>query len=306
MNAAVNEENDGYPGSKLKPETRVKFELFPESGPAVGNCTIAANSLVVVGPGVATTAPTGCDITIASVTEAATYEVRMSLIDATPEVYYESLGGTGSVNVDIAAPGHSSAGVWFYDPTVDATTAAAQNRKINIGLTASYVDLKKRSGARGNLVMVWRANIDLSMISPLFPAGAYDYNIIVKATSTTAAGSSLYLQECDSTTPKCWFAFGGKANVKAINRQTGAATDLGTLLGGGTSFQVDGRDASEPGSTPGAGPDGIAIRVWGAGGNIVVFDGNMASPNYEGDKDSTPANSRQQIAIDGGNVQVHK
>jgi hypothetical protein len=254
---------------------------------------------------VATTAPTGCDITI-TVTEAATYEVRMSLIDAGPDVFYESSGGTGSVNVDIAAPGHSSAGAWFYDPTVDVTTAAAQNRKVNIGLTASYVDLKKRTGARGNLVMVWRGEIDLSMISPLFPAGAFDYNIIVKATSTTAAGSSLYLQECDSTTPKCWFAFGGKANVKAINRQTGVATDLGTLLGGGTSFQVDGRDASEPGSTPGAGPDGIAIRVWGAGGNIVVFDGIMASPNYEGDKDSTPANSRQQIAIDGGNVQVHK
>jgi len=104
----------------------------------------------------------------------------------------------------------------------------------------------------------------------------------------------------------CWFAFGGKARVTAVNRNTGAVTNLGDLLGGGATFQIDGRDSAEPGSSPGAGPDGFAIRVWTNSGNMIVFDGNTVSPNYEGDKDNTSANSRIQIPIVGGNVQVHK
>jgi len=304
MNAAVNEAADGSLGSKLYPETKVHFELYGDGGPSVGSCDAPVSN---VGPGVGTTAPTGCTIDV-TVTLPTTYEVRMTLVDDTPGVYYELPTGvsyfTGGATVDIAVAGTSTGGVWFYEPTVPADLADAQKRKVNIGFTASYVDLKKKTGARGNMVAVWRTNSDLSTISPQFPSGIADYNIIVKSTSTTAAGSSMYLQECVPTT-QCYVSFAGKATVKAVNRSTGATYNLGDLLGGGAQFQVDGLDAGEPGST-GPGPDTFAIRVWAAGGNIIVFDGLMGSPSYDGDKDNNGSSSRKQILINGGNVQVHK
>ena len=43
-----------------------------------------------------------------------------------------------------------------------------------------------------------------------------------------------------------------------MNRMTGIAYSLG----GNYNFQVDVTDYGEPGSSPGAGPDKYAIRVW--------------------------------------------
>jgi hypothetical protein len=291
MGAAVNEETDGYPGSLLTTQVQVMFELF--DGPnSVGSCSANVSAL---GPGMGTTG-SGCNITV-SIAAAVAFEVRMTVIDAAPS-YYEG-DGTGSTAVDVATPGTSTGGLWFKDPTAGVSSPG----KVNVGFVATYTDTKKKTGARGNMVAVWRTNSDLSLINSLFPSGVYDYNIIVKSTSTTAAGSSLYLQECVLT--QCYASFGGKATVKAVNRSTGASYNLGDLLGGNAQFQIDGLDAGEPGST-GPGPDSFAIRVWAAGGNIIVFDGNMTSPTYDGDKDTDTNLSRKQILTNGGNVQVHK
>jgi hypothetical protein len=69
-----------------------------------------------------------------------------------------------------------------------------------------------------------------------------------------------------------------------VNRTTGVATSLG----GNYQFQVDVTDNSEPGSSPGAGPDTYAIKVW-----------NSTTPVYY--QLATP--TAQQL-IDGGNIQV--
>jgi hypothetical protein len=91
-------------------------------------------------------------------------------------------------------------------------------------------------------------------------------------------------QSCNSATPKvCKATFTGKSNITAVNRTTGVAYSLG----GNRSFQVDVTDASEPGSSPGAGPDAYAIRVWDSSGTYYQF--------------GTPA---AQIPLSGGNIQV--
>jgi hypothetical protein len=68
-----------------------------------------------------------------------------------------------------------------------------------------------------------------------------------------------------------------------VSRTTGIAFSLG----GNNSFQVDVTDNSEPGSSPGAGPDTYAIRIWNSAGTYY----QLASP-------------KTQQAINGGNVQV--
>jgi hypothetical protein len=94
-------------------------------------------------------------------------------------------------------------------------------------------------------------------------------------------------QNCTTTTPKvCTASFSGKNNITAVNRTTGVAYSLG----GNYNFQVDVTDASEPGSSPGAGPDKYTIRVWdNTTGTYYQF------PNV------APAT---QTPIAGGNIQV--
>ncbi len=66
-------------------------------------------------------------------------------------------------------------------------------------------------------------------------------------------------QSCTTTSPKIRKAmFSGRNNITAVNRATGVATSLG----GNYQFRVDVTDNSEPGSSPGAGPDTYAIKVW--------------------------------------------
>ena len=176
---------------------------------------------------------------------------------------------------------------------------------------ASITSGKKKVGVRGNATIVWRVALAAANSIGL-PEG--DYNIIVKSTSTTAANTSQYSQECSGTNPKtsiCHFTFTGKATAKAINRTTSTNYNLADApyLGSSIQFQMDGTDAGEPGSSPGVGPDAFALKVWGGSKNLVVFDGKITgldALSYEGDKDSLTARSYQQILINGGNVQVHK
>jgi hypothetical protein len=299
VSAAVLEETDGYPGTLLNPQTKVKFELF-DGSTSMGTCTAPVIAAATLGTGTAscTTAPT-----MSGITNPVTLSVVMTLIDDPTPIYYEG-NGEGSVTVQIAQPGFSSVGAWFYDPIGGG--------RINTGVTATYNDLKKKIGARGNAVIILRRTMNLRDLAPTLPDATADYNIIIKSTATTAAGSSQYIQQCTGTnnTAPCYFTFAGKATIKAVNRNTGASYNIGDAMGGNGQFQVDGADFAEPGSTqPDGGPDTFAFRAWAALGDIFEIDGKMANPveinTYEGDLDTiTSANSRQQIPIRGGNVQV--
>ena len=101
--------------------------------------------------------------------------------------------------------------------------------------------------------------------------------------SFCAAGGGYLTQ---STPVVCTASFAGKSTITAVDRLTGIAYSLG----GNNQFQVDVTDAAEPGSSPGAGPDKYAIRVW-----------NSSNANYY-----TLGTSTNQIALNGGNIQVHR
>ena len=83
---------------------------------------------------------------------------------------------------------------------------------------------------------------------------------------------------------RCKATFTGKSNITAVNRATGVAFSLG----GNYQFQVDVTDNSEPGSSPGAGPDSYAIRVWDTSTGTYY---QLGTPTA-------------QLPIDGGNIQV--
>jgi hypothetical protein len=111
------------------------------------------------------------------------------------------------------------------------------------------------------------------------PAGVYNW--IIKSNAMTGL-----TMDCTTTPTVCTGSFAGKNNISAVNRQTGIAYSLG----GNYNFQVDVTDASEPGSSPGAGPDSYAIKVWDTTTGTYYQLGSATG----------------QLAIDGGNVQVKK
>jgi hypothetical protein len=59
-------------------------------------------------------------------------------------------------------------------------------------------------------------------------------------------------------------------------------------------FQVDVTDASEPGSSPGSGPDSYAIRIWTSNGTFYRVGTSSTDIDHPG----------TQIPITGGNIQV--
>jgi hypothetical protein len=115
------------------------------------------------------------------------------------------------------------------------------------------------------------------------PSGGYlpagEYNWIIKSNAMSAL-----TQTCSTTTPKiCTATFTGKANITAVNRDTGAAFSLG----GNYQFQVDVTDNGEPGASNTPAPDTYAIRIWNTTGTYY----QLGAPNA-------------QQKIDGGNIQV--
>ena len=150
--------------------------------------------------------------------------------------------------------GFTTGGGWFTDPNT--------NDKSNFGFTVKYL---KNGQIQGNSLFIYRQRIDLGPLGIGAPSGVRDYNFIVKSNAMDSL-----VQNC--TTPAtgglpCWATFTGKSNLKAVDRSTGIAYAFGSgTIGNQQSFQVDVTDASEPGSSPGSGPDSYAIRIWTSNG----------------------------------------
>jgi len=76
-------------------------------------------------------------------------------------------------------------------------------------------------------------------------------------------------------------------------------------LGGNYQYQIDVDDFAEPGSSPGAGPDGYAIRVWDPTTGTYYRLGSPRSWNPTFLWDPTDSGYGTRLPINGGNIQVH-
>jgi hypothetical protein len=176
-----------------------------------------------------------------------------------------------AVTVTISGTGFTTGGGWIREANLGS--------KSNFGFTVKYL---KNGGIQGNSLYIYRKTVAANTVANpgggFLPAG--EYNWIVK--SNAMGGLT---QTCTTTSPVvCKATFTGKVNITAANRATGGSYSLG----GGYQFQVDVTDNSEPGSSPGAGPDTYAIRVWDTSTGTYYQLGAPAT----------------QVLIDGGNIQV--
>ena len=273
-----------------------------ESPVALGNALIGKQVKFTVYT--FTNAPYGtpCTVTITSGTSTATVSCSVTLkvddpytvvVELLDNPHYLHTQDDGVVTVAYPGTGFTTGGGWLLDPNTNA--------KSNFGFT---VKRQKNGGLQGNSLFIYRrSNFNLAAFapnaSPAPPNGLRDYNFRVKSNSWV--GGALQMA-CTTTVPmKCTATFAGKNNIQAIDRLTGVLYSLG----GGYSYQVDVDDYAEPGSTPGAGPDGYAIRTWDGGGTYYQVGMPRAwtsDPVKLWDPAYTGYGSR--LAINGGNIQV--
>jgi hypothetical protein len=196
------------------------------------------------------------------------YIVKVELVT---NPYYTAPVEDQALTVVNPGTGFTTGGGWLNETSLGSRS--------NFGFTVKYL---KNSNIQGNSLYIYRKTLAANTVANpsggYLPAGAYNW--IIK--SNAMGGLTM---NCTTTTPTvCTASFSGKNNITAVNRTTGVAYSLG----GNYNFQVDVTDASEPGSTPGAGPDKYTIRVWDpTAGTYYQFPGWPA-----------------QTPIDGGNVQV--
>jgi len=185
--------------------------------------------------------------------------------------YYTAPVEDVAVTVAIAGTGFTTGGGWLNEPTLGSRS--------NFGFTVKYL---KNANVQGNSLYIYRRTIVANSV-PLptggyLPAGAYNW--IIKSNSMVGL-----TMNCTATTPTvCRASFSGKNNIAAVNRQTGVAYSVG----GNYNFQVDVTDNREPGSSPGAGPDTYALRVWDT---VTGTYYQLGSPT-------------SQLAINEGNIQA--
>jgi len=280
MNAALTESDTNY-GTQLG-TVSVMFTLkVSGGGSSVGTCT---STVSTAGQATGKAVTVGCTIPPISVTVPTLYDVELTLV---PNNYYDAGVGLGSADAIFSVPGYTTGGGWFYEPLSGVGTGP----RVNFGITATYQDARKKTGARGNANIIRHGLFDLSTLHPSLPAGVADYNFQIKSNSTTQ-----FTITCTGTPQVCTSTFTGKVTVKAINRATGVSYDVGTVLGGNVQFQIDVTDGGEPGSSPGVGPDKFAARVWNASSTILNLD-SVPDATYTG---------TNQIFLNGGNIQVRQ
>jgi hypothetical protein len=258
LSAVVKENADGSLGSKLNTAS-LRFDVYKSSNMTMATADYSCNPSITATTAGAGTA--GCTLTL----PVDNYMVKITYVDGSVGDYYDVPDETVAVTVTYPGTGFTTGGGWLNETNLLSRS--------NFGFTVKYL---KNSNIQGNSLYIYR--VTLATGNPyLIPAGSYNW--IIKANSMTAL-----TQSCSPTLPKiCKATFTGKSNITAINRITGVAYSLG----GNRSFQVDVTDAAEPGSSPGAGPDTYAIRVWDSAGTYYQF--------------GTPA---AQIVLNGGNIQV--
>jgi len=267
LSALVREEADGSLGDKLG-EQKLTFTVYGSTDTTMSSpkFTCSANITPSATPGQGTA---GCTTTQLA---ADNYIVKIVMGDKVANVgYYQAPVEDPTVTITIAGTGFTTCGGWLNETSLGSRS--------NFGFTVKYL---KNANVQGNSLYIYRRTLAANTVAN--PAGGYlpagAYNWIIK--SNAMAGLT---QTCSSTTPKvCTASFEGKNNITAVNRTTGLAYSLG----GNYNFHVDVTDNSEPGSSPGAGPDTYTIRVWDAStGDYYKLPGFPI-----------------QTKIDGGNVQV--
>jgi Bacterial Ig domain/Bacterial cadherin-like domain len=260
LSAAVKEATDGSLGDKLNTAS-LRFDVYKSS-----NTTMTTADYMCTAPIVASGPGTGTATCSPSLTlPVDNYMVKITYLDGAAGDYYNVPDEVVAVTVTYPGTGFTTGGGWLNETNLQSRS--------NFGFTVKYL---KNGNIQGNSLDIYRLTLSAGNAYSL-PAGTYNW--IIKANSMTAL-----TQSCNNATPKvCTATFTGKSNVTAVNRTTGIAYSLG----GNRSFQVDVTDASEPGSSPGSGPDSYAIRVWDSAGTYYQF-GTQAA----------------QIPITGGNIQV--
>jgi hypothetical protein len=263
LSAIVREAADGNIGTQL-PGTTVTFTLYKFTDTAMTTPVKTCTATVAAGA----TAGTGTAACTVTSVPADNYIVKL-VLNTNP--YYIAPVENQAVTITISGTGFTTGGGWIREPNLGS--------KSNFGFTVKYL---KNGNVQGNSLYIYRktvaANTVVNPAGGFLPAG--EYNWIIKSNAMTGL-----TQTCTTTTPKvCKATFTGKANITAVNRTTGIAFSLG----GNYQFQVDVTDNSEPGSSPGAGPDTYAIRVWDTSTGTYYQLGT----------------STGQILIDGGNIQV--
>jgi hypothetical protein len=263
--AVITEQADNELGNKLN-TTKVQFTVYKFNDTAmmtpIATCTTPYITPTVAGSGTA-----ACQV---SLTED-NYTVKMELV---LNSYYTAPVENEAITVVLPGTGMTTGGGWLNEPALASRS--------NFGFTVKYL---KNGNIQGNSLYIYRKTIAPNSF-PL-PSGGFlpagEYNWIIK--SNAMVGMT---QNCTGTTPDviCTGTFTGKNNITAVNRATGLAYSLG----GNYNFQVDVSDKSEPGSSPGAGPDSYALRVWDTSTGTYYQLGTPAA----------------QLAIVGGNIQVKK
>jgi hypothetical protein len=265
--ALVREEADGHLGNKLN-EQKLTFTVYASNDTTMSSpkftCTVNITASATPGQGTASCTTTQLP--------ADNYIVKIVMGDKVAGVgYYEAPVEDPTVTITIAGTGFTTGGGWLNETSLGSRS--------NFGFTVKYL---KNSNVQGNSLYIYRRTVGPNAVAN--PSGGYlaagAYNWIIK--SNAMAGLT---QTCSTTTPKvCNASFEGKNNITAVNRTTGTAYSLG----GNYNFHVDVTDNSEPGSTPGAGPDTYTMRVWdGSTGEYYKLPGFPT-----------------QTKIDGGNLQI--
>jgi hypothetical protein len=262
---------------------QVKFTVYTFTNAVYG--TQCAPQAVTITSGTST-ATVSCSVTL-KVDDP--YTVVVELLD---NPHYGHTQDEGAVTVSLPGTGFTTGGGWLNDPNTNA--------KSNFGFT---VKRQKNGALQGNSLFIYRrSGLNLRALapnaSPLPPSDLRAYNFRIKSNSWVGGGLNM---ACTTAAPvKCTATFSGKNNIQAIDRQTGVVYSLG----GGYSYQVDVDDYSEPGSSPGAGPDGYAIRTWDTSGTYYkvgsprtwIGTADLWNPSYTG--------YGSRLPIVGGNIQV--
>jgi hypothetical protein len=269
LSAAVTEQADGSLGNKLD-QQNLTFTLYASNDTTMSSPKFTCTMTIT-----ATTAGNGTAGCTTGQLPADNYIVKIVMGDKSAGVgYYTAPCIDAAATITIAGTGFTTGGGWLND--------ASTGDRSNFGFTVKYL---KNANIQGNSLYIYRrSNVNLAAEYPSLnlspaPLPSDSYNWIIKSNSMVGLTES-----CGTTTPiVCKAEFTGKSTITAVSRTTGVAYSLG----GNNSFQVDVTDNSEPGSSPGAGPDTYAIRVWNGAGTYY----QLASPTT-------------QQPINGGNIQV--